>query len=504
MTSSTRWPLSARLLLSVALGALAALGLAPLSYWPLTLLVLLAVPALFLSASSARQAALIGWALGLGWFAYALIWIVEPFQVDAARYGWMAPFAVTLMAAGGGAFWAAGFGAAYRLCRSDPARIIALILMWSLVEFARAYLLTGFPWAALAQIWPGSDAALLLAWIGPQGLALATLLATLLPGLALIRPGALLPKLASLTPALILLTTSLTLAQTRPDIAPLTSKIVRLIQPNAPQHQKWDPAFIPVFFQRQLEFSRAGARPDLIVWPETAVPTLLNHADRLLAQITAAAAGTPVVLGIQRAEGNQYFNALIYLDETGQVTGTYDKQHLVPFGEYVPLGNLAAQFGLHGLASQQGNGFSAGPGPQLLELGALGTALPLICYEVVFPQDVSAAPGRADFLLQITNDAWFGTASGPQQHLAQAQMRAIEQGLPMIRAANTGVSAMIDPWGRLTAHLPLGQAGYVDAALPRPRAPTLYARTGDGPVFLLLLILTLGLGGLQSRTVRRI
>ena len=146
---------------------------------------------------------------------------------------------------------------------------------------------------------------------------------------------------------------------------------------------------------------------------------------------------------------------------------------------------------------------SAGPGPQILNIDGIGKALPLICYEVVFPQDVGGAGQRPGYLLQITNDAWFGTNSGPYQHLAQARMRAIEQGLPMIRVANTGVSAMIDPWGRITAAIPLGKAGFVDAILPSPRDPTVYARTGDAPVIVLLLIAAFGLFSLQSRGIRR-
>jgi apolipoprotein N-acyltransferase len=180
---------------------------------------------------------------------------------------------------------------------------------------------------------------------------------------------------------------------------------------------------------------------------------------------------------------------MIYLDEKGQQRGLYDKHHLAPFGEYVPLGDLMARLGVFGLATTTGNGFSAGPGPALLDVGKLGRAVPLICYEAVFPQDVNGAPDRADFLLQITNDAWFGTRSGPYQHLAQAQMRAIEQGLPMMRSANTGVSAMIDPQGRITESLPLGQAGYVDAVLPEQQARTIYSWIGDSPVLIALLFL---------------
>ena len=192
-------------------------------------------------------------------------------------------------------------------------------------------------------------------------------------------------------------------------------------------------------------------------------------------------------MGIQRSDGPRIYNSMVYLDEQGRQSGLYDKHHLAPFGEYVPFGNVLARFGIAGLASTTGHGFSAGPGAAVMNAGALGQALPLICYEAVFPQDVLAAPERADFILQITNDAWFGTRSGPYQHLAQAQMRAIEQGLPMMRAANTGVSAMIDPLGRITKQLPLGQAGFVDAVLPHPMMPTHYSRIGDIPVLIVLL-----------------
>lgn len=491
------WGLRARLVLAALLGVAAALGLAPYDIWPATLAALLALPALLLASASRWQAAWTGWAFGTGYFAFGLAWIVEPFLVEPERYGWMAPFALAFMAGGLALFWGAAFWAAYWLGHGARARVWALVVMFSLAEFARAYVLTGFPWAALAQIWTDTPVALLLAWIGPHGLALATLLATLPPGLALIRPAPAATRLASGGPALALAAFGLTLGQTQPQAEP-TAATVRLIQPNAPQDEKWDPARIPVFFERQVEYTRAAtatdARPDLIVWPETAVPTLLEYADQALATIARAADGAPVALGIQRRdEQGRFYNSLVYLDETGAQAGLYDKFHLVPFGEYIPLGDLAARFGLRGLAAREGNGFSAGPGPRLLDFGALGPGLPLICYEAVFPQDIAAAPARPNFLLQITNDAWFGENSGPYQHLAQARMRAIEQGLPLIRAANTGISAVIDPWGGITDSLPLGQAGYIDAALPAPLAPTVYARSGDLPVFLLLLAAALGL-----------
>jgi len=249
------------------------------------------------------------------------------------------------------------------------------------------------------------------------------------------------------------------------------------------------------FFFRHLDLtSEAPApgspRPDLILWPETAVPFLLEHPGDGLMMIAEAAQGVPVALGIQRAEGLRYYNSLAVVGPGGVVEASYDKYHLVPFGEYVPLGDLAARFGMAAFAAQEGGGYSAGPGPRVLDLGRLGLAQPLICYEAVFPQDIRRAPERPDWLMQVTNDAWFGEAAGPWQHLALARLRAIEFGLPLARAANTGVSAMIDAKGRITAELGMDKMGALDAALPAALPPTLYAQIGDAPIFALLLALS--------------
>ncbi len=170
----------------------------------------------------------------------------------------------------------------------------------------------------------------------------------------------------------------------------------------------------------------------------------------------------------------------------------------MPFGEYVPLGDLVSRFGIHGLAARDGYGYSRGPGAAILELlDKLGTALPLICYEAIFPRDLRAAPERADWILQVTNDAWFGTFSGPYQHLVQARYRTIEFGLPLVRAANTGVSAVIDARGRITAQLPLNEAGHLDADLPGARPPTLFARLGDLPIGAAIVVFLAGLAAIR-------
>ncbi|MFV1493948.1 apolipoprotein N-acyltransferase [Phaeobacter sp. JH18-32] len=482
-------PVILPLVTAVAAGGLLAFALAPFHMLWLAPFCLGAVGYQLLQLSASRQGALFGWLLGAAYFSVGMIWIYEPFQIDAERYAWMAPFAVVGLAAGLALFWALAFGLAVRLRRGGH-RIVLLIAALSLAEFARAYVLTGLPWAAFGQFWIDTPAAGLLPWIGPHGLAFFTLVATLPLGLISRRPVvALLPML--------LVGGAILLMPQQPS-AMLTGKIIRLVQPNAPQDEKWHPDLRWSFVDRQLDYSRAPARSgqpvDLIVWPETAVPLMLNYADDVLSEIADAAGTTPVLLGIQRREEGRYYNSAIVLDGAGNVGQIYDKAHLVPFGEYIPAGNLIARIGVHGFASQAGAGYASGPGPRLLDL-PVGKALPLICYEAVFPQDVNGAPDRADLLIQITNDAWFGTYSGPYQHLVQARMRAIEQGLPMVRVANTGISAMIDPHGRVLDALPLGEAGYLDAALPAPLPPTLYSRTGDLPVFLGCILL----GGLALR-----
>lgn len=488
-TVFTGWPRWAQLGAAVLAGAVGALAHPPF-FMPFAILVpLLAGFVLLRASGTPRQAMLNGWALGLGYFAATLTWITEPFQVDAATTGWMAPFALVLLALLLGAFWAA----ALLVARWAGGGAVLLVLGWTGAELLRAYAFTGFPWAMPPQALVDGLVGQGLAWGGPHGMMLAmTGIAALIVTRTRIWTGAAL-ALAAFAATL--------LPQRAPDSA-LTPYTVRLIQPNAPQDEKWDPEMIPIFVNRQIDYTAAPGAPDLIVWPESALPYLAENAQPVFDIIADASAGTPVVLGIQRREDADYFNSLVVLDAEGQVAQSYDKFHLVPFGEYMPAEWLFRRINVGGLAARAEGGYTAGPGPRLLDLGDLGTALPLICYEAVFAQNVGRAPARPAFLMQLTNDAWFGQRSGPQQHLAQARMRAIEQGLPMMRSANTGISAMIDPKGRITASLPLNSAGYLDARLPAPGAPTLYSRTGDLP-WVLLVLAGLILAVLRRARLRR-
>ncbi|MDU8942840.1 apolipoprotein N-acyltransferase [Ovoidimarina sediminis] len=482
----------ARLGFAALLGALAALGQAPFDLAFLALAAWAGLFALLATAPTARRGAALAWAFGAGHFALALHWIVEPFFVDAARHGWMAPFALVFLAGGLALFWGGAGWVALRLAGDRPIpRAIAAAGALALAEWLRGWVFTGFPWAAPAQIWADGPARAIFAWTGSEGFTLLTLLAAALTGACLARrPALAVPAGAALVlPALgigsLLMPPPVTLPPGQP--------VIRLVQPNAPQHEKWDRDHVLTFYQRQLSFTAAPGRPDLVVWPETAIPWSLDRADEALRQITTASNGIPVALGLQRrGEDGGWHNSMIVTDGAGRADAVYDKHHLVPFGEYMPLSGLAQAAGIAGLAANSLAGFAPGPGPVTLDLGRAGRALPLICYELIFPRNIRGAAERPDFLLHITNDAWFGETAGPQQHFAQARIRAAEFGLPVLRAANTGISALIDPAGRVLVSLPLGEEGYIDVALPAPYAPTLYARSGPLPwvaaaLFLLLL-----------------
>ncbi|WP_445810831.1 apolipoprotein N-acyltransferase [Yoonia sp.] len=471
----------ARLGVLFALGVGAALGQAPLDLWPATIAALALLLVLHRDVASPRIAAWRVWFFGLGYFAFALRWIIEPFLVDAARHGWMAPFALVFMACGAALFWAVAGWIASRIAPRSQL-MLALLLVAS--EMARSLVLTGFPWALLGHIWVPTWMAQASAIGGPHLLTGVTLVAALAVA-RIVRP-------AWRSGAATLLALLLVAILLRPGAAPqiaADAPMVRLVQPNAPQHQKWDAIYRDEFVNRLVALSGQGDRPDLIVWPETAVPYLLNAVIDDLRPLDEAARGAPLVFGVQRVDGaGRFYNALVVMELGGRITATYDKQHLVPFGEYIPFADLLGRFGMRGLAAADGGGFAAGTLPGPIAIPGIGLAVPLICYEGIFAEEIVTGPDRPRLLLLITNDGWFGQAAGPHQHLAQARLRAIEQGLPMVRVGNTGISAMIDARGRITAALPLGVDGALDTPLPAVRAAPPYTALGDWPVGLLLLL----------------
>jgi apolipoprotein N-acyltransferase len=470
-------------------GAIAATGLAPLGFWWASLLALGAMCWMLPIAASPRTAALRFWQAGTGYFGVALFWIVDPFLVLPEVHGWMAPFALLGMAAGMALFW--GMAAAVGVwCAQGRLRLMAIAVAFVAAEAVRGVIFTGFPWAMIGHIWIDTPVAQLASHTGALGLSLLTLLAVALP----ITGTTLRQKIAISIAVAAALSTVWTAGAWRIASAiPEPSHVVqvRLVQPNAAQDEKWRHDLAQMFFDRQLYLSSSETEaqmppPDLVVWSETAVPFLLEPGNLGLQMIADAAAPARTAIGIQRRnDAGEYFNSLAILGSDAAVQAVYDKHHLVPFGEYMPW--AAEIFGADyaGFAARQLQGYSAGPGPRTLDLGDLGLVLPLICYEAVFPAHLRSEP-RPDWVLQITNDAWFGSLIGPFQHLAQAQLRAIEQGLPVVRAANTGVSAVIDAHGQVLSFLPLNTMGVLDAAVPGALPATFYARWGDVPLWMAL------------------
>ena len=458
-------------------------------------------------ATSARRAMLLGWVAGAAQFALVMSWIVEPFLVNVAVHGWMAPFALVLMAGGMALFWAVPAGLGWAMARSPAGRIASVAALLLAAEILRGVLFTGFPWAMLGHVLIDTPMAQ-LASIGGAPLlsALVLALAALLAlGLSALRKR---PRRsgAALLAVLVMGGGAWFWGQARL-AAPvaMTDTRVRIVQANIPQRLKWQPDLVSDHFIAHLDLS-AGEEPvGLVLWPETAAPFFLDAPGTGL-QAIADAAQAPVLLGIDRRSRSEtgalrYHNSAALIDAQGRVGAVYDKHHLVPFGEYVPLvGAWSEDLGLAGLAARVLSGYSPGPGPRLMDLGDAGRVLPLICYEAIFARSLRGVE-RPDWVAHLTNDAWFGALMGPQQHLAQTRLRAIEYGLSILRAANTGISAAIDPYGRLIESLDLDQRGAFVVPVPRALPPTPYARMGDAPWYGFALFA--GLFGLWRARIRR-
>ncbi|GIT89954.1 apolipoprotein N-acyltransferase [Jannaschia pagri] len=478
------WFVTPVLLILAGVGA--ALGQAPWGLWP----VALGGYALGLSlmTSSARPV-LAGWLFGTAHFGLSLHWIVEPFLVDAAQTGALAPVGLIAMAGGMGVFWASAAGLGRRLEHGALGMAVALCL----AELARAYVLTGFPWALPGHVFIASPALPAAACLGAHGLGLCLLL-----GLGLVLRWRAAPAVLGVA----LLATPFVLAALLPSAPPATgaAPTVRLVQPNAPQHLKWDPEWMGIFFRRGLEATAAEGTPDAVIWPETSLPQLLGRSGDVRPMVARASGGAPIVIGVQRYdEAGAPRNGLAVLTGHGGTVETiYDKHRLVPFGEYLPLPGVAEALGFGALAKQLAGRYAPGPGPRLIDVPGLGAVLPMICYEAIFPQDIRRVE-RPRAILHLTNDAWFGTYAGPAQHLALARLRAAESGLPLVRAANTGISAAINGRGEVLATLGLGRAGHLDVTLPPALPETVYVKTGDWVVGATLVLLLIGLSVLGRR-----
>ena len=483
------WAVSA---LCVVAGAVLALAQPPIGAWPALVLGWPVLLRLVAAAPGPRSAALRGFLAGLGFFATGIHWIGEAFLVEASKVWWYAPvmpFAVGALAALCAAFWAAGFALARRIAAPGWRGAVVLGAAMAFAEGLRGVLPTGFPWALQAYAWIDTPAMQAAALTGSLALTGLTGALAALPGAA--APRRLGPALAALALLALLWgggASRLAGAEVAAEGPP-----IRLVQPNTRQVDKWAPENRRRIFETLLELTAdpASEPPALVVWPEVAVTFLLDAAPEAVARATRAAGEASLAAGaVRRAESGALYNSLLFYGPDGAPLGVYDKRKLTPFGEYVPFAWILGRIGL-GTLGDGLSGFAHGRRVGPYDLPGLPPAAPLICYEIIFPGLVGESATGAGWILQVTNDAWFGDSAGPWQHLAQARARAIEQGLPVARAANTGISAFIDPYGRVTASLPLDLRGALDSPLPGAPVATLYARTGDAPWLALMAIAAL-------------
>lgn len=496
---------------AVAAGASTALSLSPLHLLPFVfghaaLLLLVA------RAPSVRAAALRGWLWALGYHVAGLHWIANAMLVNAGEHAWLIPFANLGLPAFLALFAAVAAALARRLFRDGWPLWLGLSALYAAAEWIRGHALTGFPWnlpSATVDAWTAllQPAAL----TGAYGLSLLVLLVSMAPALWLDPACTRRFRLAGSAVAVVLLATMAGWGTARLAALPgledaagrVPGTVIRVVQGNVPQRDKWNPLLKPAHLARYLDLSRPdrpadarapGLQPDaaptVVVWPETAVAHLVGETPQLTEALAEAAPpggsllfGAPRITRLGRL--NAIHNSLFALTADAATLWTFDKAHLVPFGEYVPLRDVLPLDPI----VQGRRDFVPGPGPRSLDLAGAPPVSVLICYEAIFPGGAIDPDARPAWMLNATNDAWFGRWSGPHQHLAIARLRAVEQGLPMIRAANTGISTVIDTAGRIVVRLDIGRTGSIDSPLPVALPPTPYSIFSDVPFFLMVVSL---------------
>lgn len=487
--------------LACLLGILAVAAHPPFFAVPVLLISFPALVWMLQGAARGRTAFAVGWWFGAGFFGAGLYWVSNALLVDAASFAWLIPFALVGLSAGLGLFIGGTTWLAWRLAPGPASLPAALAVSWAALEMVRGVIFTGFPWNPMGQVWLAVPEVVQTASIvGVFGLSLATVWIAAAPAAFARGRGA---GLSASAVAAVIVVAGFAFGAVRlpaGDLATVPDVRLRLVQPNVPQALKWRPEHRERQVAKLIRLSRHGMDdgsvqpPTHVIWPESAVPLFLST--NQTAMRVVARALTPngiLVAGAPRLErvGDappRLYNSLHAIDSAGRLVATYDKFHLVPFGEYVPLRDwLPVEKVTPGRTD-----FSAGPGPVTLEIPGAPAASPLICYEVIFPGSVVASDAaRPGWLLNLTNDGWFGISIGPHQHFASARMRAVEEGLPLVRVANTGISGVIDPYGRVLGRVGLGDEGILDSGLPVAVEETVFSRLGQfAPIFCLFLAIS--------------
>lgn len=507
-------------LVALLAGALLCLGQAPFDFFAVgfvsfTLLVWLldgvGVPLDRGVLKAGLPAFAVGWWFGFGYFIAGLFWVGNALLVEAEDFAWALPLAVLVLPAGLAIFYGLATMAARLVWSSGLGRIAALALAFGAAEWLRATVLTGFPWNAIGYI--AMPIPLLMQSVTLTGLfgmsALAVLIFStpaLLANRRHLRAGVVLALL--LVVAHVGFGTWRLTQGTVEDAEPVS---IRIVQPSIDQSEKWDDAARDRIFAKLLELSalppaEGAAPPQLLIWPETSFPFLLtDRPDALVALSELLQEGQLLAAGAVRVEGAvtdggvRYYNSILMINDRGEIVDGYDKLHLVPFGEYLPFGEVLSRFGLRQVV-QSFPGFTAGTQRRALDGGEGIRLLPFICYEIIFPGESGVATDT-NLLINVTNDGWFGDTPGPYQHLRQAQIRSVMLGLPMVRAANNGLSGVIDPYGRIVDAFALDAVGALDAKIslasvaPRNFSSALWGQW----VIFAGLVLLIASAGLASR-----
>ena len=500
-----------RCLAALGSGALAVFAMPPFGLSPVLLISFPVLVWLLDNVNKERQlrariiqAALIGFVFGFAFFLGSVHWIGEAFLVDVERYGLLMPFAILGLSLGLAIFPAIALGLAGAFWSTSNTRVLWLACAFSFVEWLRGHVLTGFPWNAMGYALSSSEALMqMAAYIGLYGLTFFVVFVSALPALLvaplerrgqgrLNRVGITAVLGSAAIIAMIWAGGSFRLRAAPLSFVPGVN--IRIVQPAVDQKLKWSPEQAVEIFEHFMTLSSREGLEKIthVVWPESALPffldgnkPVLSRIDALLPDQTFLITGAMRLGKGERGQEN-YFNSIEIFDGSARKVAHYDKFHLVPFGEYLPLGALLSKLGFRALVHSQG-GFTPGPGLRTLIIPNAPPLGALVCYEAIFPGAVARDDVRPGWLVNVTNDAWFGDSLGPPQHLAQARMRAVEEGLPVIRAANTGISAVIDAEGRVRARLGINTTGVIDFGLPKPRQPTFYAHFADLPFWLIII-----------------
>ncbi|MEN5275414.1 apolipoprotein N-acyltransferase [Brucella sp. TWI432] len=428
-------------------------------------------------------AGFIGWCFGFGYFVSGLWWIGTALLVDAEQFAWAVPLAVL----GLPAFLAIFYGLAAMIARlfwsQGIGRIFAIAFAFGFVEWLRTFVFTGFPWNALGYALMPTP--MMMQSVEIVGLVGMSALAALVFSAPALLSGGRLAK-SGIALAAILLAAHIgfgawTLSRAPAPDTERTTLSIRVVQPSISQSLKWDDNERRAIFDKFIAMTKqlpaeGKPRPDVVIWPETAVPYILSLTPDALQRISEVIDDDQVLLtGAVREERvprrePRYYNSILTINSQGTIIDYTDKVHLVPFGEYLPFERTLRSWGLQEVVELPG-GFTAAKTRHAINVMEGQTFLPLICYEAIFPDELSYTGRKVTAIVNVTNDAWYGDTPGPYQHFRQAQVRSVEQGLPLVRAANNGISAVVDSYGRIIDELPLDAVGVIDAYLPEERVP---------------------------------